>query len=147
MKDGERHVVCFIVLAMLLSLIPAARGEWKERYAQNPPGVKQWYKDAQMNDVTWERLENLRGMDAAKMVMSSRRNSVSVAITLTSGGTSRRKRSGSKCHPTPSTGGNMLPIDYPPSSSTGRAKSCASIRPRKVYRWCNCNGSSTCRPP
>ena len=56
MKDGERQVVCFIVLAMLLSLIPAARGEWKERYAQNPPAVNQWYKDAQMNDATWQRL-------------------------------------------------------------------------------------------
>jgi hypothetical protein len=41
---------------MLLSLIPAARGEWKERYAQNDPAVNQWYKDAQMNEATGERL-------------------------------------------------------------------------------------------
>jgi hypothetical protein len=139
MKDGERHVVCFIVLAMLLSLIPAARGEWRERYAQNPPAVNQWYKDAQMNDATWERLgkPSWRGCCEKGDVFKTQ---------FPVGGDNSdqwwylsKENVWKRGHPTPSIGGNMLPIDCPPFSSTGRAKSCASIRPRKAYRDCNCS--------
>jgi len=58
MKDGERHLVCFIVLAMLLSIIPAMKAwpTWKPEYALNSPEINQWYKDQQLNPATWERL-------------------------------------------------------------------------------------------
>jgi hypothetical protein len=36
MKDGERQVLCFILLAMLLSIIPTVKAwsRWDDRFAQ-----------------------------------------------------------------------------------------------------------------
>ena len=56
MTDGGRGVLCTTLVLMLLSLVPAARGEWRAEYAQNAPEVQQWFKDQQLNPATKERL-------------------------------------------------------------------------------------------
>jgi hypothetical protein len=46
-----------IAFSVALAIYPkTGHSTWKPEYAQNAPEVNQWYKDAQMNDATWERM-------------------------------------------------------------------------------------------
>jgi len=58
MKDGERHVVCAILVAMLLSTIPVIKAwpRWDERFAQIEQSTRDWYKAQELNPTTWERM-------------------------------------------------------------------------------------------
>jgi len=58
MKDGERQVLCFIVLAMLLSIIPSLKAwpRWDERFAQLDQSTREWYRSQEMTEETWRRL-------------------------------------------------------------------------------------------
>jgi len=58
MKDGERRVLCFIGLGMLLSTIPTveAWSRWDPRFAQIDQRTREWYKTQEMTETTWRRL-------------------------------------------------------------------------------------------